>query len=80
MYKVSVSILCNACKLRYACLSPAEPALNPHLAGISVLAHENGSYSSIYILNSILIQYVDPDGWTSERFLVCLHAITYANI
>ena len=32
---------------RCACLSPAEPALNPHLAGISVLAHENGSYSSI---------------------------------
>ena len=49
VYKVSVSILCNACKLRCACLSPAEPALKTHLAGISVLAHENGSYSSICI-------------------------------
>ena len=70
-------IICKACKLRRACLSSAESALELHLAGISVLAHESGSYSSIKRLNSILIQYVDPEG-VSERFLVAM--LPYANI
>ena len=58
LMSIRFPILCNACKLRCACLSSAEPALKTHLAGISVLAHESGSYSSIKRLNSILIQLI----------------------
>ena len=47
LMSIRFPIICNACKLRRACLSSTEPSLKPHLAGISVLAHESGSYSSI---------------------------------